>query len=50
MRAKRGGAQQALPLDEGWAGAIASPEKSGTLLDLDQGLKELEEFDARKAK
>jgi len=49
MRAKRGGAQENLPLNEEWAGSIASPEKGRILLDLDQGLKELAEIDERKA-
>lgn len=47
--AKRGGPQEELPLHEDWASTIAAPEKSRTLLDLDQGLKDLAEFDARKA-
>jgi len=49
LRAKRGGAQQNLPLNEEWAGSIASPEKGRILLDLDEGLKELAEIDERKA-
>jgi RNA polymerase sigma-70 factor, ECF subfamily len=47
--AKRGGPLQDLPLMDDWAGSIAAPEKSQMLLDLDQGLQELADFDARKA-
>jgi len=49
LTAKRGGAQVVLPLREDLIGSLATPEKSRILLDLDQGLKELEVLDPRKA-
>ena len=47
--AKRGGAQEEIPLADGMANLIAAPQKSRSLLDLDQGLQELAVFDPRKA-
>ena len=49
LTAKRGAAQVVLPLREDLIGSLATPEKSRILLDLDQGLKELEVLDPRKA-
>ncbi len=44
---KRGGADQRMTFDEG---LVLSPEKEGDLIELDEALRELAEFDERKSK
>jgi RNA polymerase sigma-70 factor (ECF subfamily) len=47
LREKRGGAQQALPLDEA---LVFSPEQSSELIQLDEALERLAKLDARQSK
>jgi RNA polymerase sigma factor (TIGR02999 family) len=47
LRDKRGGGQQAIPLDEA---LVFSPAQSTELLELDVALHRLAEFDARQAR
>jgi RNA polymerase sigma-70 factor (ECF subfamily) len=47
LREKRGGAQQALPLDEA---LTFSPEQSSELIQLDEALERLAKLDARQSK